>query len=210
MKKLVFLMISLAFVFTACEDADLTNAKKMNGTWAGTTMVDDDETDMVCQFFTDENGKTGKYIEALSYYDEVEEYGITYSLPYNVYVGGDFSVKDGYLKITYDTTSVTVFADTLAIRDYITTVVEYDITEGEQRYAEENLEELIHNYTIGTNVELSELWASVYGESNSGKGEGFSKLQVNDETMSYNSSDLGKIEFKRSPKDMFNEYPLKD
>lgn len=203
-------MLSLAFVFTACENADVTKAKSLNGTWKGTTMVDEDEADMVCQFFADENSNTGKYVEIINYYDEVEEYDITYGLPYNVYVGGDFSVKDGYLKITYDTTSVTVFADTLAIRDYITTVVEYDITEGEQRYAEENLEELIHNYTIGTNVELSELWASVYGESNSGKGEGFSKLQVNDETMSYNSSDLGKIEFKRSPKDMFNEYPLKD
>jgi len=211
MKKVIFLMLSLAFVFTACENADVTKAKSLNGTWKGTTMVDEDEADMVCQFFADENSNTGKYIEVINYYDEVEEYDITYGLPYNVYVGGSFSVKDGYLKLTYDTASVTVFADTLAIRDYITTVVEYDLSEeGEHRYAAYDLEQLIKDYTVGTEVELSELWTKVYNGSNNSKGDGFSNLQVNEETMSYNSADLGKIELKRSPKDMFNEYPLKD
>ena len=209
MKKVLFIMLSFAFLFSACEDKDVTLTKSLIGTWVGTTQVDEDETDMVCQFFADENSTTtGKYVEALSYFDEVEEYGITYALPYTVYVGGKFSVKDSYLKIIYDTATVEVIADATAIRDYITTVLEYDREQGEQRYIDDDIEELISNYTIGTNVELSELWAAVYSDSNNDKGDGFSDLKVNEETMSYGSADLGKIEFKRSPKNMFDTYPI--
>ena len=212
MKKLLFLMLSMTFVLAACEDKDVTLTKGLIGTWYGTTQVDGEETDMVCQFFADENNPTtGKYVETLSYYDEVEEYGITYALPYNVYVGGDFIVKDGYVKITYDTASVGVIADDTAIRDYITTVLEYDLGEqGEKHYADYDPEELIKNYTTGTNLELSELWALAYNDSNDGKGDGYSDLQVDAETMSYHSADLGKIEFKRSPKNLFEKYPVED
>lgn len=211
MKKLLFLILSMAFVFTACEDKDVTLTKSIIGTWVGTTMVDEDETDMVCQFFADETGTTtGKYVETLTYFDEEEEYGITYAIPYNVYVGGKFRVKDAFLKITYDTTSVEVIADTTAIRDYVMSVIEYDREQGEQRYVGQDVEELIRNYTIGTNVELSELWTEVYKDSNNDDADGFSDLQVVEETMSYHSADLGKLEFKRSPKNLFEEYPLED
>lgn len=211
MKKLLFLILSMAFVFTACEDKDVTLTKSLIGTWVGTTMVDEDETDMVCQFFADEtSATTGKYVETLSYFDEEEEYGITYAIPYNVYVGGKFRVKDAFLKITYDTTSVEVIADTTAIRDYVMSVLEYDREQGEQRYVGQDVEELIHNYTIGTNVELTELWTEVYKDSNNDEADGFSDLQVGEETMSYHSADLGKIEFKRSPKNLFEKYPLED
>jgi len=210
MKKLLFLILSMAFVFTACEDKDVTLTKGLVGTWVGTTMVDEDETDMVCQFFADEGATTGKYVETLSYFDEEEEYGITYAIPYNVYVGGKFRVKDAYLKIIYDTTSVEVIADTTAIRDYVMTVLEYDREQGEQRYVGQDVEELIHNYTLGTNAELAELWTLIYKDSNNDEADGFSDLQVGEETMSYHSSDLGKIDFKRSPKNLFEEYPLED
>lgn len=210
MKKLLFLIMSMAFVFTACEDKDVTLTKGIVGTWVGTTMVDEDETDMICQFFADENATTGKYVEALTYFDEVEEYGITYALPYNVYVGGKFRVKDASVKITYDTTSVEVSADTTAIRDYIMSVLEYDREQGEQRYVDQDVEELIRNYTKGTNAELSELWTEIYKESNNDSGYGFSDLQVDEKTMSYKSSDLGKIEFTRSPQNLYEEYPLED
>lgn len=212
MKKLLLLILSMAFVFTACEDKDVTLTQGLIGTWVGTTSVDGNETDMVCQFFADENSSTtGKFVETLSYYDEVEEYDITYALPYNVYVAGKFRVKDGSLKITYDTASVEVITDSTAIRDYITTVLEYDLSEqGNKQYASYEPEQLIKDYTLGTNLELAEIWAEVYQDSNDDAADGFLNLQVNEETMSYHSSDLGKIEFKRSPKNLFDKYPLED
>lgn len=211
MKKTLFLLLSFAFLFTACEDKDVTSTKGLIGTWIGTTQVDEDETDMVCQFFAVEDSNTsGKYVEAISYYNEVEEYGITYAIPYTVYVGGKFNVSNSYLKITYDTATVQVLADTTAIRDYVMRVLEYDREQGEQRYIDNDVEELIQNYTLGTNVDLSELWAAVYNDSNNGKGDGFSDLQVNEKKMSYVSADMGKIEFKHSLKDMFDTYPIDD
>lgn len=212
MKKLLLftMLVAVASLFTACENPDNQKAQNMQGTWEGYNYFGDEETPAEYQFYPEAESNHGKFIEMnhLVFNDEVD--GVAFDMPYLAYVGGEYSVKDGRLYITYDTETAGVMFDEDPILAYVTAYLEYDREKGEGEWIGE-LPEDVAEYFLNTRTDsFGEAWTEMCQEFNDANvgASGFGDLKISDNKLSYHTSDLGTLEYTLSEEDWFEEYPF--
>jgi len=212
MKKILLftMLVAVASLFTACENPDTKAAQNLQGTWEGYNYFGEDEVDAEYQFFACDENNTGKFIEVnhLSFTDEVD--GIEYEMPYLAYVGGEYSVKDGHLYMSYDPETAEVYFYEDPVMDYITAYLTWDSEKGEGVWTEDTPEDVTEYFINSRTESFGEIWAEMCEESNTNNTEstGFGDLKVDEKQMSYHASDLGTLTYTRASKDIFEEYPF--
>ena len=212
MKKVLLftMLVAVASLFTSCENPDIKLAQSLVGTWDGSNYFDGDEVDAKYQFFAcDENNK-GKFVEInhLSIFDEVD--GIEYEMPYIAFVGGDYSVKNGYLVLSYDAESAGVYFNEDPIINYVNAYLTYDREKGEGIWTQENPEDVTEWFISTTTDDFEEDWAEMCKKFNTNNEEamGFGNLKVDEKVMSYHTNDLGTLTYTRDEVDWFEQYPF--
>ena len=208
MRKILFLMLSMAFVFTACEDKDATLAKGLVGTWYGTGYVDENETEMGYQFFEGSEPKTGKFVEITDYRLLMEDFDSEFEIPYTAYAGGTYTVKDGSLILTYDTETTSIILDKEAVNEYVTLLQQQDAETGDGFWANEDAEKIAIYFTDTREEDLTKLWTELLDDMNNSEGSGFGDLKVDDKKMSFDTEDVGTLSYERVEKNIFEEYPF--
>ncbi len=208
MRKLLFaLFIALATMFTACENNDAKLVEGLKGSWKGESKVGGKTVSVEYQYFESTDGKTGKFVEItnLSYLDSLN--GVEYAIPYLAYVGGEYSVEDGWFKIKYYPETTNIDFDQNAILDYAADFLQYQSEIGDTTWADETPESLkaffIETLTDGCVND----WQESCEDFNNSIIDSFDNLYIDENTMSFKCGDLGKVEFQRKNHNFFDEYP---
>lgn len=198
----------MAFVFTACEDKDATLAKGLVGTWYGTGYVDEEETDMGYQFFEGTEPKTGKFVEITDYKLSMTDFDSEFDIPYTVYVGGTYTVKEGSLIITYDTETTNIILDEDVVNEYITMLQQESAEAGDGFWANEEHDKIAIYFTDTREEELTKVWTGLLDDMNNSEGSGYGDLKVDEKKMSFSTEDVGTLSYERVEKNIFDEYPF--
>ena len=210
MKKffLFAMLFAVASMFTSCEDPDKKLVNDLKGTWSGTTTIDDDDLPVEYQFFESTDGHTGMFIEVthLSILDTIDY--TVYEVPYRAYVGGSYSVKDGWLSITYDSETSTIIFDEDVAYDYIAAFLDNARERGDEDWMNETPEDVTEYFINSRTEDIEDEWREMCDNFNKGKKDGFSHLTVSPSKMSFSASD-GPAEFDRTD-DIFDSYPFED
>lgn len=210
MKKILLftMLVAVASLFTSCENADVKTAQNMAGTWEGSTFFGEDEYPADYQFFPDEKGNTGRFVEIdyLSITDEVGD--VTYEMPYSAYVGGKYTVKDGTLYLEYDVETAWVYIEEEPVTEYVTAFLEFDRESGAGEWLDANVEDLVDYFIESRTEDLGNSWEEIIKDFNTGLEYGYGDLKVTDTQISYHTSDLGVLTFTRSEDDVFEKYPF--
>ena len=209
MKKILLftMLVAVASLFTSCENADVKTAQAMAGVWEGSTFFGDDEYPADYQFFPDEKGNTGHFVEIdyLSITDEVGD--VIYEMPYLAHVGGTYTVKDGNLFLDYDVESAWVWFDEDPVIEYVNAFLEYDRESGAGEWQEFEAQELVDYFIDSRTEDLGNSWEDIIRDFNTGMENGYGELKVTDTQISYHTSDLGVLVFTKADYEIFEEYP---
>ena len=201
------MMLAVASVFTACEDTDAKLAQDLKGAWKGNTLINGEEYPMAYQFFESTDGKTGKFVEITcdSYTEELDD--IEFELPCYVYVGGKYTIDEGWLSLKYYPETTIIEMDEDAMKDfaeaYLLTV------QDNPDWENATPEDVIRLYSEIVNEDDQESWQDMYEKSNTSGADGFSNLTIKDGKMSYKTGDAGVVEYE-SAKEVFKKYPFED
>ena len=207
MKKIFLftMLVAVALLFTSCENADVKTAQNMAGTWEGSTFFGEDEYPADYQFFPDEKGNTGRFVEIdyLSITDEVGD--VTYEIPYSAYVGGKYTVKDR-LYLEYDVETAWVYIEEEPVTEYVTAFLEFDRESGAGEWLD--AKDLSEYFIDSMTEDLGNSWEGIIKDFNTGLANGFGQLKVTKNQLSYHTSDLGELVFTKASEDLFDEYPF--
>lgn len=201
------MMLAVVSMFTACEDTDAKLAQDLKGAWKGTTLINDEEYPMAYQFFESTDGKTGKFVEITSdsYTEKLD--GVEYGLPCFVYVGGQYTIDEGWLSLKYDPETTLIEMDEDALRDfaeaYLLTV------QDNPDWADATVDDVMSLYSEIVDEDDQGSWQEMYEKSNANKADGYSNLTIKDGKMSYKTGDAGVVEFE-STDEVFKRYPFED
>jgi len=204
--SLLTLLIAIATLFTSCEISDDQLAQRLKGAWAGESIVNGKNAKVEYQYFESADGKTGKFVEIthLSVSDTIN--GAEYVLPYKACVGGDYSINNGLFSITYLPETTQIDFDKDAINNYAQAFIENENGKENSEFADTTPEELAASIIESGTERLSSDMKSFYVDYNEMKPDGYENLRIDDNKMSFMTSDVAKVEFKRM-NDILEKYP---
>lgn len=205
--SLFTLFIALATLFTSCEISDDQLAQRLKGAWVGESIVNGKNAKVEYQYFESADGKTGKFVEItnLSVSDTIN--GSEYVLPYKAYVGGDYSINNGLFSITYLPETTQIVFDNDAINNYAQAFITNENGKENSEFTDTTPEELAASIIESGTERLSGDMKSFYVDYNELKPDGYENLRIDDNKMSFMTSDVAKVEFKRMGNDILEEYP---
>lgn len=198
-RKFVYLQVyGLAmFCFSSCNDAQL--AEQLDGTWhTSYTQKDEDgvpyvqEQEVTFTHIASNTKDGGRFKEKVITAIETEEYDLDVSCKTVCTISGEWEIINGDLYMTYNLSTMNVEVKNMDCKLSNNAALGFSIL-GISRVKFQNI--ITAEIRRNTYQEMYKCYQQSNKEND--KGGAFLDLSIEDNTMSYSTSDLGRLEWKR-------------